>query len=66
VAADSFALECWPAARGIPFFTRAEWEQGTADPHSEIMRRALIGLLGNADAVLHATETGSGRIRAFS
>jgi hypothetical protein len=25
------------------------------------MRRALIGLLGNADAVLHATEKASGR-----
>jgi hypothetical protein len=34
------------------------------DPHSEIVRRALIGLLGNADAVLHATETGSARIGA--
>ena len=30
------------------------------------MRRALIGLLGNAGAVLHATETGTGRIRSFS
>ena len=43
--------------------SRAEREQGVGDPHSEIVRRALIGLLGNADAVLHATETGSGRSR---
>jgi hypothetical protein len=64
VAADNLALECWPAALGRPFVTRAEREQGADDPHSEIMRRALIGLLGNA--VLRATETGSGRIRTFS
>jgi hypothetical protein len=48
---------------GRAFFTRAEREQGAGDPHSEIMRHALIGLLGNADAVLHATETGSVRKR---
>jgi hypothetical protein len=29
------------------------------------MRRALIGLLGNADAVLDATETASGRSRLY-
>jgi hypothetical protein len=56
-------MECWPATLGRAFFTRAEREQGAGDPHSEIMRRALIGLLGNADAVLHATETASGRRR---
>jgi hypothetical protein len=61
VAADNFALECWPGTLGRAFFTRAEREQGAGDPHSEIMRRALIGLLGNAYAVLHATETASGR-----
>jgi hypothetical protein len=62
VAADNFALECWPATLGRAFFTRAEREQGVGDPHSEIMRRALIGLLGNVDAVLYATETGSARM----
>jgi len=62
----NFALECWPATLGRAFFTRAEREQGAGDPHSEIIRLALIGLLGNADAVLHATETGTGRIRTFS
>ena len=61
MAADNFALECWPAALGRPFITRAEREQGAGDSHSEIMRRALIGLLGNADAVLYATETASDR-----
>ena len=68
MAADNFALECWPAALGRPFITRAEREQGAGDSHSEIMRRALIGLLGNADAVLYATETASdrrGHIRLF-
>ena len=66
VAANNVALECWPAALGRPFFTPAEREQGAGDPHSEIMRRTLIGLLGNADAVLHSTETQSGRIRGIS
>ncbi|MFE7445129.1 cyclase family protein [Streptomyces chartreusis] len=46
VAADNFALECWPAAADSPFFTRAEREEGVRDPHSGIMHRALIGLLG--------------------
>jgi kynurenine formamidase len=46
VAADNFALECWPAVPGSPFFTRAEREEGARDPHSGIMHRALIGLLG--------------------
>jgi kynurenine formamidase len=45
VAADNFALECWPAAPESPFFTRAE-HHGARDPHSGIMHRALIGLLG--------------------
>ncbi|MFF0144134.1 putative cyclase [Amycolatopsis sulphurea] len=46
VAADNFALECWPAAPDSPFFIRAERETGERDPHSGIMHRALIGLLG--------------------
>jgi kynurenine formamidase len=46
VAGDNFALECWPAAPDSPFFTRAEREEGVRDPHSGIMHRALIGLLG--------------------
>jgi len=46
VAADNFALECWPAAPDSPFFTRAEREEGARDPHSGIMHRALIALLG--------------------
>lgn len=46
VAADNFALECWPARPGSPFFTRAEREEGHQDPHAGIMHRALIGLFG--------------------
>lgn len=46
VAADNFALECWPASPDSPFFTHAEKEEGVRDPHSGIMHRALIGLLG--------------------
>ncbi|PRX46957.1 putative cyclase [Prauserella shujinwangii] len=46
VAGDNFALECWPAAPSSPFFTRAERDEGARDPHSGIMHRALIGLLG--------------------
>ncbi|MBV9206185.1 MAG: cyclase family protein [Actinobacteria bacterium] len=46
VAADNFALECWPAIPDSPFFTRAEREDGVRDPHAGIMHRALLGLLG--------------------
>ena len=46
VAGDNFALERWPAAADSPFFTRAEREEGVRDPHSGIMHRAIIGLLG--------------------
>ncbi len=46
VAADNFALECWPAAPGSPFVTRTEREEGAHDSHSGIMHRALPGLLG--------------------
>ena len=46
VAGDNFALECWPARADSPFFTDAERTEGVRDPHSGIMHRALIGLLG--------------------
>jgi kynurenine formamidase len=46
VAADNFALECWPAQPDSPFFSRDERRTGERDPHSGIMHRALIGLLG--------------------
>jgi kynurenine formamidase len=46
VAADNFALECWPAAPHSPFFSTAESESGVRDPHSGIMHRALIARLG--------------------
>jgi hypothetical protein len=37
VAANNFAVECWPATPGSPFYTRAEREQGARDPHSGII-----------------------------
>ncbi|GAB05271.1 cyclase family protein [Gordonia amarae] len=46
VAADNFALECWPAQPDSPFFTDPEIHGGHEDPHAGIMHRALIGLLG--------------------
>lgn len=46
VAADNFAVECWPARPTSPFFTDEERRTGHRDPHSGIMHRALIGLLG--------------------
>ncbi|MFE5563378.1 cyclase family protein [Amycolatopsis japonica] len=46
VAADNFALERWPAAPDSPFYIQAERATGERDPHSGIMHRALIGLLG--------------------
>ncbi|MET0821078.1 MAG: cyclase family protein [Aeromicrobium sp.] len=46
IAADNFALECWPASPDSPFYTRAELADGSRDPHSGIMHRSLIGLLG--------------------
>jgi kynurenine formamidase len=46
VAADNFALECWPASTSSPFYSNAERATGLRDPHSGIMHRAIIGLLG--------------------
>ncbi|MBO4256208.1 cyclase family protein [Streptomyces griseorubiginosus] len=46
IAADNFALERWPAAPDSPFYTHAERDEGFRDPHSGIMHRAIIGLLG--------------------
>lgn len=47
VAADNFALECWPAAADSPFYSNDEQRQDHHDdPHAGIMHRALIGLLG--------------------
>lgn len=45
VAADNFALECWPAQASSPFFTEDE-RRGHRGPHAGIMHRALLGLLG--------------------
>lgn len=46
VAADNFALERWPASPESPFYSRIERDNSARDPHSGIMHRALIGLLG--------------------
>jgi hypothetical protein len=40
------ARNAGPPPPGSPFLTRAEREDGVRDPHSGIMHRALIGLLG--------------------
>jgi kynurenine formamidase len=46
VAADNFALECWPAAADSPFYSADEQRGERDDPHAGIMHRALIALLG--------------------
>lgn len=46
VAADNFALECWPARGDSPFFSVDERQHGRVDPHAGIMHRALIALFG--------------------
>jgi kynurenine formamidase len=46
VAADNFALECWPARPNSPFYSTDELHDGRRDPHSGIMHRAIIALLG--------------------
>jgi kynurenine formamidase len=46
VAADNFALECWPAKPESPFFTSEERATGEHGAHGGIMHRAIIPLLG--------------------
>jgi kynurenine formamidase len=46
IAADNFALECWPAQPDSPFFSHDEREHGTCGAHSGIMHRSIIPLLG--------------------
>jgi len=46
IAADNFALECWPPQPDSPFFTRDELDHGERGPHSGIMHRSIIPLLG--------------------
>lgn len=46
IAADNFALECWPATSSSPFYTVDEVTSGTRGVHSGIMHRAIIPLLG--------------------
>ncbi|QKV96214.1 cyclase family protein [Streptomyces sp. NA02950] len=46
VAADNFALECWPAQSDSPFLSDDERHHGHRDASTGIMHRALLGLLG--------------------
>lgn len=46
IAADNFALECWPAQPDSPFFTDSESEPCNCGPHAGIMHRSIIPLLG--------------------
>ncbi|WP_434694894.1 cyclase family protein [Pseudomonas sp. Z1-14] len=46
IAADNFALECWPAKSDSPFFTPGEMSQKECSVHAGIMHRAIIPLLG--------------------
>lgn len=46
IAADNFALECWPARSDSPFYTAEEVATGARGVHSGIMHRAIIPLLG--------------------
>jgi kynurenine formamidase len=46
IAADNFALECWPARPDSPFFTTDERDHHTCGAHSGIMHRSIIPLLG--------------------
>lgn len=46
IAADNFALECWPAQPDSPFFTQAEADPCECGAHAGIMHRAIIPLLG--------------------
>lgn len=62
------ANQCPATASSSPWMStraRTRRDRTAGDPHSEIMRHALISLLGNADTLLQATETGSGRTRAY-
>ncbi|MBN3787663.1 cyclase family protein [Burkholderia sp. Ac-20353] len=46
IAADNFALECWPAQPDSPFFTSDESDPCQCGPHAGIMHRSIIPLLG--------------------
>ncbi|CAH0158839.1 MULTISPECIES: cyclase family protein [Pseudomonas] len=46
IAADNFALECWPAKPDSPFFTAAEHAHESCSVHGGIMHRSIIPLLG--------------------
>jgi kynurenine formamidase len=56
VAADNFALECWPPVAESPFRTAAERAGGPTDGHTGLMHRAMIPLLGLAVGELWALD----------
>jgi len=56
VAADNFALECWPPVATSPFRTAAEWAGAPADAHTGLMHRVMIPLLGLAVGELWALD----------
>jgi kynurenine formamidase len=56
VAADNFALECWPPVASSPFRTTAERAGGPSDAHTGLMHRVMIPLLGLAVGELWALD----------
>jgi kynurenine formamidase len=56
VAADNYALECWPPVATSPFRTAAERAGGPSDAHTGLMHRVMIPLLGLAVGELWALD----------
>ncbi|MBV9922010.1 MAG: cyclase family protein [Pseudonocardia sp.] len=56
VAADNYALECWPPVPSSPFLTEAERGGAPADGHTGLMHRFMIPLLGLAVGELWALD----------
>ena len=56
VAADNYALECWPPVPTSPFRTAAERAGGPSDAHTGLMHRVMIPLLGLAVGELWALD----------
>ena len=56
VAADNYALECWPPVATSPFRTAAEQAGGPSDAHTGLMHRVMIPLLGLAVGELWALD----------
>jgi kynurenine formamidase len=56
VAADNYALECWPPVPSSPFLTEAERAGAPADGQTGLMHRFMIPLLGLAVGELWALD----------